>query len=740
MKLDILSIILWPQDSAKEPRVIRFQPGCVNLVTGASRSGKSALIEIVDYCLGSGQCDIPKVGPIRKSCSWYGLLVATDEGQKLLARRDPGPQDSTDDYYLAEGLDLVIPNVPTKNSNRSAVRGILGRLGRIPQASADFLDTGSGFKGRASFGDMTAFVFQPQTIVASNRTLFFGANEEEHARKLREIFPLVLGAVDAEMLVKQHRLWEVRRLLERKKRQLDAAKMVIDDYAGQVRGRFLTAVELGLAEGTPTAIGDLPVNILWGRLHDIANGWREKPDNLGTQVTTPGRLAVIKQKMSATQSEISSLKIRLTQLRELSMARHTSEENATRKRDRLSSVSWLSKRLSSNQECPICGGTNHAALEEVSRLTETTRQVEALWQGIQLVPPMLDAEEVEVRKALTKLEEELRQLDAERSQIEAHTTQERDTRERRAHFVGRLQEFLEMQQALSEDGELSKEIELLELEEQALLEAVDPALIAQRKEAALFRVSRFAQHYGSLMRLETGDDLIQLDTSRLTIRVIGEDGSVAWLREIGSGQNWLGYHVSTLLALHELFVTQGLPYVPRLLMLDQPSQTQFPDDTDEDSEHEEFQAVRMAFEAFSSAITRTHGALQIIVSDHAGGNTVAGISNVHIVERWRQGRKLVPWHWHQSALAELIESRSTKANGALQDLIEPVLLPKLNEHFDLPPGAELESVEIEEAKFIAEGLAFTVLAELPSFGERTIHGKIALDLSVEIQTADDLSI
>ncbi len=72
-----------------------------------------------------------------------------------------------------------------------------------------------------------------------------------------------------------------------------------------------------------------------------------------------------------------------------------------------------------------------------------------------------------------------------------------------------------------------------------------------------------------------------------------------------------------MLDVHEFFVTKPIPHVPSLLILDQPSQTQFPDDADEDSEQEELLAVHKAFEAFDSAIDRTHEMLQVIVSEHA---------------------------------------------------------------------------------------------------------------------------
>ena len=52
------------------------------------------------------------------------------------------------------------------------------------------------------------------------------------------------------------------------------------------------------------------------------------------------------------------------------------------------------------------------------------------------------------------------------------------------------------------------------------------------------------------------------------------------------------------------------------------------------------EAVNKVFQAISSGIERTNGVLQVIISEHAGQSVVDGIDNVHLVERWRKGRKM----------------------------------------------------------------------------------------------------
>ena len=50
---------------------------------------------------------------------------------------------------------------------------------------------------------------------------------------------------------------------------------------------------------------------------------------------------------------------------------------------------------------------------------------------------------------------------------------------------------------------------------------------------------------------------------------------------MGSGENWVGYHLIGHLALHSWFVEHARP-VPRFLFLDQPSQVYFPPEKDVD--------------------------------------------------------------------------------------------------------------------------------------------------------------
>lgn len=207
MHFQILKLILWSK-SGQPPRIVHFRPGIVNVISGASKTGKSAVIPIIDYCLGSGKCSIP-VGTIRNACAWFGVVVETIEGQKLLARREPGEARQTGDMFLLEGESIEVPSaVPQRNMTAEAVKRKLDTLSGLSQLRLD-PESDSGYQGRVSFRDLMAFTFQPQYIVANPMVLFFNADTAEHREKLKSIFPYVLGALNADTLAAR---WEIERL------------------------------------------------------------------------------------------------------------------------------------------------------------------------------------------------------------------------------------------------------------------------------------------------------------------------------------------------------------------------------------------------------------------------------------------------------------------------------------------------------------------------------------------------
>ena len=117
MSLQILKLILYSR--ADEIREVPFRIGGLNILTGASKTGKSAIIDIIDYCTGRSECNVA-AGVIRNSVGWYALLFQLGNGQIFIARRNPEPGERTNpDIYMERGSDIQTPLASAlfKNTN-----------------------------------------------------------------------------------------------------------------------------------------------------------------------------------------------------------------------------------------------------------------------------------------------------------------------------------------------------------------------------------------------------------------------------------------------------------------------------------------------------------------------------------------------------------------------------------------------------------------------------------------------
>lgn len=87
MSMSIGAIILYSHEG--EQRELTFKSGCLNIITGDSKTGKSAIIDIIDYCLGRSGCNVAE-GVIRRSVSWFAVRLLNGDDELFVARKRRG--------------------------------------------------------------------------------------------------------------------------------------------------------------------------------------------------------------------------------------------------------------------------------------------------------------------------------------------------------------------------------------------------------------------------------------------------------------------------------------------------------------------------------------------------------------------------------------------------------------------------------------------------------------------------
>ncbi|UNS80784.1 DUF3732 domain-containing protein [Klebsiella pneumoniae] len=656
MYFQIRGIVLWPRNKKFKPRTLRFELGKVNVISGASRTGKSAVIPIIDYCLGASTCSIP-VNTIRKYCEWFGIVVATEQGDKLLARKEPGAQRSTNDMFLLEAKEInKIPHHLSNNTNVVAVKRLLDDLANLPNLDFSGGEDSSGFDGRPAFRDLAAFTFQPQNVVANPDVLFFKANTYEHREKLRKIFPYILGAITSALMAKQFELNRTRQLLRRKERELRNAQDVSARWLADLRSKYSEAQELGLV---PRLEGEISRNQMIEHLEEII-------------VRTDLTLAVSTLTISDALRELNNLESEERVVsRELTTLRHRLEEmNRMRagvqqyhsalsmQRDRLQLSSWLVSHSSDEMDCPMCGSHTDSAKRKLQVLAQRLEEVEsaANVDKDKEVPAAFDRELQRVTLEVDSTTERLRSVQVRKRALTSRSKEASDQQfsvKRTERFIGNIESSLDLHRKLGNDSELVEEVRVLKQAVQTLEVELHEQDIETRKHKALRVINKNAGKLLPFLDVENPHDPISLEINDLTIKVHGVERD-DYLSEIGSGSNWLSYHLAVLLSLHQFFLGQLGSPVPGFLVLDQPSQVYFPKpishqdivlEEEPKVRDEDVEAIRKAFEVMGSVVLQGNGNLQLLVLDHASRAVWGNIDGVVGLPEWRDGVKLVPMEW-----------------------------------------------------------------------------------------------
>nr|WP_320013130.1 DUF3732 domain-containing protein [uncultured Desulfobulbus sp.] len=668
MRFQLSKLILWSSLPDKEPRIVEFEPGKLNVITGASRTGKSAIIPIIDYCLASSKCSIP-VDVIRDACSWFGVVIQLENDQLLLARKGPERNTVPSEMFKLRGCDLEIPmQIDHGNTTVGDVKQILNGLSGIPSLRLDSDSEGeSGFNASASFRDLISFNFQPQNIVANQNVLFYKVESYQYRERLKNVFPFALGVITASILAKQHELKNLRRLLQQKEREFKKIKSISERWVGEVKSHVSRAVEYGIWPSEADALSD-DTDYLISNLQAIAQSTDVElsisDEGLEKTLNTLKELRIKEGDLSINLAEKRNNKSELDRLQK-TLSAHSNVSSL--KRDRLKLSEWLLDSKNQDNECPVCGNIFNHDSDNLTELSNAFHQFELEAKASIEVPSAFYRELQTVNNEIRDLIDKLNSVNRQIKALEVSSVKlkkERYRRDEANRFIGALENSLTTIDEIQDDGGLQDEIDELNRQIEGLLKDVSEHQIARKKTVALKQIST------TISTLLPGLDIearyvkapCELSITDLSLKISFESGVQYYLSEIGSGSNWIAYHIALTVALHRFFSSDDSNPVGSFVIYDQPSQVYFPrkladegkeasKDGEEEVDHahdfsdEDVDAVRKIFKTIADAISEDKGRWQALILDHAPDSVWAGISNIHKVAEWRDGEKLIPSDW-----------------------------------------------------------------------------------------------
>lgn len=651
MSFQIRDIVLYAHNGAM--RRLALTTGKLNIITGASKTGKTALLALLEYCFGSSECHIPE-GIMRRTVAWAGVRLAVRDGEVFIARRLPAPgRNSSSDVYYVVGSQVTLPHAAQlmQTINPETLENLLAAHAGIGQNHHDPPPGQTRLPLQAGLAHALIYCFQHQTEIDGNRYLFHKQSEQWLPQAIRDTMPYFLGAVTDDYVA---RMAELRRL----RRELRGIERKLEEYEA-VRGQGVTVAQRLLAEVTDLGLRpgqsvpetfDMCLETLRGLV-----GVTSMPEE--EQVVIEGdefrRLEGEREKIT---HELRIVRDQLEAAKGLTVDRHGFSQEAQAQALRLRSIELFTHQnndLPDLTACPLCqtllssdqvAPHLQAIQNSLERLDAQIRQVEDRAPQMQAVVISLEAKQADLKSRLKDNREKLEAIQRENARLQEY----RDRNARRAHVLGRISLYLESVPHLENDSDLRRQADEMRSRILRLEEELSDDAVQERVQSALSIISRDMDRWAMELQLEHAEFPLRLDLRRLTVVADGINGPIP-MERMGSGENWVGYHLIAHFALHHWFVERQRP-VPRFIFIDQPSQVYFPEDEDWQRQEngtvtvgEDRLKVARMYRLAHDLVDQLNGQFQIIITDHANINEPWFQDRV--IERWREGRRLIPAEW-----------------------------------------------------------------------------------------------
>lgn len=570
MSLQIREIFLY--SLAGEVRQVKFRLGATNIITGLSRTGKSALADIVDYCLGRSTFTVP-VGVLVDHVSWYGLVLDVHGSEELLIAK-PKPEaggESQSGVMLRVGSELYPPPFGELelNSTDAAVISMLSKLAgitpnlHIPSAGH------SRAPLEATIRHATFYLFQEQSIVSNRKILFHRQDEQYIPQAIRDTMPYFLGAVGEERLSALNELSLAKTELRAAEADYEEQQRVIAGGLRRARSLLAEAIQAGVSQEQAIPAEGIEVYAALRRVQ----GWTPAVE----VYPEPSIEKDLRERLESERAEFRRLDERLSAARSFRSRAQGYGRELQHHEQRLQSVGIF--RGIDAISCPLCDSELDLVLPRVSEIEQdlatVTRELEVLHRDRPRLEEYiggLEAERSNMRQRIRDVELELESLLAE--QEAAAEVMDRNTRA--ARVVGRTSLYLETLQVAEEPGHLKELLDKAKQKVDRLEEKLDEDEAAGLLDSYLSRIGSDMTSWARDLALEHSEAPYRLDLRKLTV-VADSPGRPSPMNRLGSAENWLGCHVIALLALHKHFRRSEDPRpVPGFLFMDQPAQGYFP--------------------------------------------------------------------------------------------------------------------------------------------------------------------
>lgn len=564
-------------DEVGKNHSVKFKSG-LNVVTGKSSTGKSALIEIYDYCFGSSEYTVP-VGKITEVAKIYYVVFSRGEKYLVLAR---APKSSN--AFIREVDDIpLMGNVPEFNfewfsSNYflhlTNFNKELGYYFNLNITDVDEDEDERAFRGRKkaspSIRSFTSFNLQHQNLIANKHAVFYRFDQKEKREHVIEHMKVFLGFVDQQYFYKSQEL----KVLEKQKRALELSipkKMLTMDRKRSELKRRLGEYKVLTGKDLVSTNLDLLIN--------NPTRWLEEIRSL--QVEFDSGAEFNNDTLTKLESE---QKKGYTELRALEAESRKLQSTISSTKSYFNTIDGIEYPTSINDKnasCPFCYSPTDLLLNEANKLEAA---IDWLNRELLKSEPLNYSYEGKLKIINDKVKERRTYLKNVDKEIYSIKSRDEEIKKRSSILEQALKTklFVELylEDLVSQNSIDSSSSRLDEFDKQ-----IKDIKIMLAKYPVV-RDMQEAQKYLIKTMNEIGEDL-NFEESFIPVNLnfsfenfdlwYQKKNEKIYLRSMGSGANWLYCHLSLFLAFTKLFCKYSdTCVIPPILFIDQPTQVYFP--------------------------------------------------------------------------------------------------------------------------------------------------------------------
>lgn len=645
--MKIRSIHIYSHEGQR--RDLRFKVNGLNVITGRSSTGKSALSEIIEYCMGRSSFNVPE-GVIRDKVAWFAVIYQFEKEQVLVAKpTPPGGGASCSIAMLRRGTELQAPEFSdlAVNTDDEGIVELLSRLLGIPENRTDVPLEHSRDSYEANVKHTLYYLFQKQGLVANKDQLFYRQNEQYQPQAIRDTLPVLLGVSSHDRYHLEALLRTAQRDLRINNKQLEHARNAVDTSHEQAIGLYSEARAvgvIGILDGSTKPDG--VIDALRAAL-----SW--KPETVPND--DGGRISLLEEELVQLRQERRDSQTRIDAARQFAKRAGGYESEAAEQVDRLASIKALPRNPDSGEwQWPF--SEHNLALDSPVAAVLLT-ELESLDKELRIATgqrPKLESYLADLVGKADGTAGAIKQKEAELSAALSanEVIAQMGTRNNAAaRVVGRISLFLETLLPNEDIARLESENRRLNNKVRQLEDQIGADDSNERLTSILNNISAHVSRYIQKFDAEFSPYPVRFNLPQLTIIFDRPERPVPMART-GGGENHLAYHLSALLALH-LFAAQNNRPIPRFLLIDQPTQVYFPSeqvykDADGSVQRTEadadLNAVRRLFELLLKFTQEDVPGFQLIVTEHANLRD-RWFQEALVEQPWTKPPALVPEDW-----------------------------------------------------------------------------------------------